>query len=115
MASKIDSYRFGMVVIGGKSYTSDVIIFPDRVQGNWRREHGHRLALDDIAAVIAETPEVVVVGTGVAGLMKILREVQQAVDDHGIRLIVENTEQACRTYNRFCSSVKTVAALHITC
>lgn len=27
----VDSYHFGQIVIGGKKYSSDVIIFPDRV------------------------------------------------------------------------------------
>jgi hypothetical protein len=31
----VDSYQFGQVVINGKKYTSDVIIFPDRVKKNW--------------------------------------------------------------------------------
>ncbi|MFC2045432.1 MTH938/NDUFAF3 family protein [Chloroflexota bacterium] len=115
MESIIDSYRFGLVVIGGRRYTSDIIIFPDRIQDNWRRMSGHRLCSEDIAGIVNERPEVVVVGTGVAGLMKILPEVQQAVDNQGIKLIAETTDKACRSYNRLCCSVKVVAALHITC
>ena len=30
----IDSYQFGLIVVSGKKYTSDVIIFPDRVRDN---------------------------------------------------------------------------------
>jgi hypothetical protein len=115
VASIINSYRFGLVVVGGRKYTSDVIIFPDRVRDNWQRISGHRLCLNDIAEIINEKPKVVVVGTGVAGLMKVLPEVQQAVDNQGIELITETTDKACRTYNQLCYSVKVVAALHITC
>jgi len=111
----IDSYRFGLVVIGGERYSTDVIIFPDRVRDNWRRLSGHRLCLDDIVDIISEKPEVIIVGTGVAGLMKVLPEVQQAVDNQGIKLIKLTTDKACRIYNQLCNSVKVVAALHITC
>ena len=111
----IDSFRFGLITIGGKRYSSDVMIFPDRVRGDWRRGKGHRLCLDDITEIFGENPDVIVVGTGVVGLMKVLPEVQEAVDNLGIRIIVETTDQACRAYNRLFGSVKVVAALHITC
>jgi hypothetical protein len=41
-------YEFGIIVIDGSEYRSDVIISNDRVQDNWWRKEGHRLALDDI-------------------------------------------------------------------
>jgi len=111
----IDSYQFGQVVVNGKKYTSDVIIFPDSVKDNWWKKRGHQLCPDDIAEVMAENPEVLVVGTGASGLMKVLPEVQQVVEAQGIELIVEATDKACHTYNQFCRSRRAVAALHITC
>ena len=111
----IDSYQFGEIVVNGKKYTSDVIIFPDGVRDNWWRKTGHQLCLDDIAEVLTENPEVLVVGTGASGLVKLLPEVRQAVDAKGIELIVEATDNACHTYNQFCRSRRAVAALHLTC
>ena len=80
----IDSYRFGEIVINGKKYSSDVLIFPDRVRDNWWRKTGHELRLEDIAEVITENPEVLVVGTGASGLMKVLSEVEQAAQARGL-------------------------------
>ena len=111
----IDSYQFGEIVINGRKYTSDVIIFPDRVRDNWYRKTGHQLCLDDIAEVLTENPEVLVVGTGASGLMKVLPEVEQAAQAQGIELIVAATDKACHRYNQFCRSRRAVAALHITC
>ena len=111
----IDSYQFGQIVINGKQYSSDVVIFPDRVKDNWWRKTGHELCVKDIAEVIADNPEVLVVGTGASGLMKVLPEVEQAAQAQGIKLIVETTDKACNTYNQLCHSQKLVAALHITC
>jgi len=111
----IDSYQFGEIVINGKKYTSDVIIFPDRVRDNWWRKTGHQLRLGDIAEVLTESPEVLVVGTGASGLIKVLSEVQPAVKAHGIELIVEATDKACHTYNQLCHSQRVIAALHLTC
>ncbi len=111
----IDSYQFGLIVVGGQKYTSDVIIFPDRVRDNWWRKTGHQLCFKDVAEVMTENPEVLVVGTGESGLMMVLPEMKQSAEAQGIRLIVETTDKACRTYNQLCHSQRVVAALHLTC
>ena len=111
----IDSYQFGEIVIDGKKYSSDVVIFPDRVRDDWWRKTGHELCLGDIAGVMTENPEVLVVGSGDSGLMKVLPEVEQAAQARGIKLIVETTDKACNAYNQLSHSQKVVATLHITC
>jgi len=113
--NRIDSYDFGQIVINGKEYASDVIIFPDRIKDNWFRKVGHKLSLEDIAEVVAEKPEVLVIGTGAAGVMKVPPEVEKAIKDKGIKLIAERTAKACQTYNQICQSQRAVAALHLTC
>ena len=95
----IDSYQFGLVVVDGKKYMWDVIIFPDIVRDNWGRKTGHQLCLEDITGVITDNPEVLVVGTGASGLVEVLPDVQQAAQSRRIKLIVETTDKACRTYN----------------
>ena len=111
----IDSYHFGEIVISGKKYSSDVVFSLERVRDNWWRKTGHQLCLEDIAEVITENPEVLVIGTGASGLMKVLPEVKQVVQVHGIKLIMESTNKACNTYNQLSHSQRVVAALHITC
>ncbi|MBA7688306.1 hypothetical protein ES703_96785 [subsurface metagenome] len=111
----IDSYRFGQVIVNGKSYTSDVVIFPDRVKENWRRKTSHQLRLDELSEAIAEVPEVLIVGTGAAGLVKVLPEVKQSLETQGIKLIAQPTNEACQIYNQLCQSQRVVAALHLTC
>ena len=113
--STIDSYHFGQIVIDGKKYSSDVVIFPDRVKDNWWRKTAHQLCLDDITEVLTEHPEVLVVGTGTSDLVQVLPEVRQVVDSQGIELIAEATDKACHTYNQLCRSQRTAAALHLTC
>jgi len=44
----IEHYEFGHIVIRGKSYSSDVIIYPDHVDSDWWREEGHRLSPVDL-------------------------------------------------------------------
>ena len=110
----IDCYQFGEIVIKGKKYASDVIICPSGVSSWWRKE-GHQLHIEDLAKVIKEKPEVLVVGTGKYGIVAVLPETQQWLEEHGVELIAQDTDQACRTYNQLCSSRKVMAALHLTC
>ena len=111
----IDSYHFGQVTIDGKEYSSDVIIFPGRVPGAWKRSNGHEVRPVDIDAALAENPEVIIIGSGAAGLVEVLPEVKQALENKGIKLVTEPTGDACNTYNRLSRAQKVVAALHLTC
>jgi len=111
----IDNYRFGLIVVGGKKYTSDVIISPASVRSDWWRKKGHQLCLGDIADIINENLEVLVVGAGAFGLVKVLPEIEGELNARGIELIVENTDKACHTYNQLCHSRRVIAALHLTC
>ena len=59
---RIDSYEFGRIVIDGQEYTSDVIILPEGVRGNWWRQEGHVLKPGDLSTVLAAGPKALVIG-----------------------------------------------------
>lgn len=111
----IESYEFGSIKINGKVYNKDLIIFPNRIKENWWRKEGHRLHIEDIKEVIAEKPEVLIIGTGYYGYMEVLKEVIEKINSLGITLIIEKTKKACKIFNDFYKNKKTVAALHLTC
>ena len=111
----ITSYRFGVIIIAGKKYTSDVIIYPDRVDDKWWRKKGHLLLPQDLEEAVKEKPVVIIVGTGKPGLMKVPSTTLGWVKSKGIDIEVEPTESACHIYNQFYHSRKTIAVLHITC
>ena len=114
----IESYEFGTIVIKGKRYRSDVIVFPDRVLDGWWRREGHRLNVGDLDEVLKAEPQpkVLIVGTGYSGLMKVSDEVEQLLSSRGIKLIAEPTKQACQTFNDLLRTRKrVVSAFHLTC
>jgi hypothetical protein len=111
----IDHYHFGHIDIEGHGYDADVIIFPGHVQERWRRQAGHRLAREDLATVLAEKPEVLVIGTGYYGRMQVPGETLDALRSAGIDMRVEDTGSAVEEFNRLqreCARI--VAALHLT-
>jgi hypothetical protein len=115
MSAKIDSYRFGQVVIDGTPHHKDVIILPDRVIGGWWRKEGHALHPEDLEAVFEATPEVLVVGQGAYGRMQVTDETERALQDAGIKLIALPSGEAVETYNRLRGERAVAAALHLTC
>ena len=111
----IESYSFGRIKVDGKSYANDLIIFPDRVQDHWWRKEGHKLSIDDLKDVWQAEPEVLIVGTGYYGFMKVPSEVKDQLTARNVELLVENTKDAWQTYNRLASKKRVVAAFHLTC
>jgi len=112
----IDSYDFGQIVIDGQRYTSDVIVFPGKVKADWWRKEGHRLCVEDIKEVLEEKPDVLLVGTGYSGLVKVLPETEKYVRSRGVELIVQRTGEAYKTFNHLVhSGKKVIAAFHLTC
>lgn len=111
----IESYDFGAMVVDGMMCTDDLILLPDRIKSSWWRKEGHKLALEDIGDVLREDIEVLVIGTGFFGLMKVSSEVSQAVQSKGIVLRIEKTKQAAQIFNEFAVHKKTAGAFHLTC
>jgi hypothetical protein len=111
----IESYSFGRIVIDGKTYTSDVIVYPERVHDDWRRKAGHRVDPDDLKELLEEEPRTVIVGTGSYGLVDVPPETLRFLESKGFEVLVQKTDQACETYNRLSATGPVVAALHLTC
>ncbi len=112
---KIDSYSFGIIVISGITYTTDVIIYPNKVDATWWRREGHLLQRVDIEEVLQVNPELLIIGTGYAGVMRVPRETIDLITERGIRVKVARTSKAVQLYNDLQGAGNTVAALHITC
>lgn len=111
----IEHYDFGEITINGKRYTSDVIIFKEKVYANWWRKEGHQLHPEDLKEVFSRKPAILVVGTGKAGIMKVLPKTEELLKQKQIKLIVDRTDRACHIFNQLSPKEDVVAALHLTC
>lgn len=114
---EIRDYRFGQIDIDGQIYSKDVIILPDRIVANWRRRKGHTLHAEDLEAILdlEEKPKTLVIGQGAQGRMRVARDAREALDEAGIEMIAESTEQAVVSYNALRDRSDVAAALHLTC
>lgn len=113
---RIDSYSFGHIEINGQAYTSDVVIFEDRVDSSWRRKEGHSLYPEDITAILKAKPDVLIIGTGYFGMMTVPKKTLDHIVSSGIEVKVIRTAKAVELYNSLKDKKTTViAAFHITC
>ena len=113
---EVEHYSFGRIRIGGKEYTSDVIVGRDFLLTNWWRKEGHRVQVDDIGEMLKYKPEVVVFGTGANGRVVVDRKVVDELRSMGCDVYAEPTSKAVEIYNRLLKSGKRVLlAAHLTC
>ncbi len=112
----INSYQFGKIVIDGVSYSSDCVILNGVVRSDWWRKHGHSLFPEDLEAVIAAKPSVLVVGCGAMGVMKVSEQTRQILQQYDIKLEILDTYKAVERFNELSQTGQDVAAaLHLTC
>jgi len=113
---RVEGYSFGKINIDGKTYTSDVIIMPDRVIADWWRENGHSLSRKDLEEVFRDLPDILVIGQGSNGMMKVPGGTLGVLEEAGVEVIAAPTAKAVDEYNaRATYGVRVAAALHLTC
>jgi hypothetical protein len=113
--ARIDSYRFGEIVVDGRTYRSDIIIFPDRVNSGWWRREGHSLDIEDLREAMEAGPEVLLIGTGCYGRLRVPAGLIDRLEEEGCHVLAFDTKTACDTYDRISTDKKTVGLFHLTC
>jgi hypothetical protein len=113
-AINIDSTKFGEITINGKPYDSDMTLF-----WNGRlsyRSKEHVIELGEFMKILKAGPEMVVIGKGQEGVMKIAREVLEWAKTKKVELYTENTPKAAEMFNAFVKNGKKVVGIfHVTC
>lgn len=119
----IEEYHFGSITINRKTYTHDVEVrWTDEVLDWWRRE-SHLIDVEAVRRAVEQNPETIVIGTGEAGVARVTEEAQEFIQEKGIKLIVDRTEQATRTFNirkeeseeEEGKQEKVIGLFHLTC
>lgn len=112
----VKQYVFGKIVVDGKSYSRDIIITPKKIVSEWWRIEGHRLQLPDVEEYLDEDVDVVVIGTGYYGYMKVDRSVVEEFKKRGREVYVADSRTAVEVYNKLVNEGKRVLLfIHLTC
>ena len=112
----IDAYSFGTMKVDGKTYSSDLILYPDgTVNSSWWRRSGHLLQREDLERTTEVKPEIVIIGTGTNGMMRVERGVVDHLLTQCSRVIVEKTGKVVKDYNELSPHHSIVGLFHLTC
>ena len=117
MGTRIDAYEFGRMTINGKTFSTDLIIYPDeRIRADWWRRQGHELVPEDIEALLEAAPDRLIIGTGANGRMSVSGNVITLCRERDIGIEMLPTHDAAKRFNEAAEEVPAVAAcFHLTC
>ena len=88
----------GAITIGDERLTDDVALTAERILRDWAVPAIDELTIDALDTLLAERPEVIVLGTGRQQRFP-PRELVFALARRGIGLETMDTPAACRTFN----------------
>lgn len=113
----VGPYRFGSLEVNGEKQEDDFILHGGHLVP-WKRADGHKVSSHDLQELVQKQkpPDILVVGTGAFGMMKMLREVRPFLEEAGVECHVAKTKQAIALYNDLEAKGEDVAlAVHLTC
>lgn len=109
----IDSISYGEISVRGKTFYSDIVIW-------WNGKTAllpktHLLTSTLLEKILTEGTELIIVGTGIEGTVKIHRSFSEALRKKKIKLLVEKTENAMEIFNGLAiQGKKIIAIMHVT-
>ena len=105
----IQEYKLGAFFIDGRQFIGSIKILNDKIR-YWEREN-HILDFKDLEELIKTNPEIIIVGTGAAGMLKIPERVRQELSGKGISLISAKTQDAVIKFNELTEQKKRVSGI----
>jgi uncharacterized protein len=94
----IHAYTDESVVVRGITFSSSLVIMPDRIISDWRPDCFQALDEADFTSLLELRPDLVVLGTGQQQRFPDPR-LYRALIEAGIGIEIMTTPAACRTYN----------------
>ena len=119
----IEEYKFGSITIDGKTYNYDVEVRWTGEVLKWWRAESHGIDVEDVKGAVEQNPETIIIGTGESGVARVTEEAKKFIKEKGIELIIDQTEQATKTFNIIKEESKeeegeqkkVIGLFHLTC
>ncbi len=113
----IENYNFGSITIDGKNYTYDIEVRWTGEVLKWWRKESHVIDVEDVKRAVEQNPDTIILGTGAYGVAKVTEEAQKFIQEKGIKLIIDKTGEAVKTFNiiKRESEREAIGLFHLTC
>lgn len=106
---QIQSFSKGKVVVNGKTYTSSLIISPDRVLEKWNPQDVTSITDSDLLQLLDCNPSIILLGTGERSVILPAKQLTSLLDRQ-FHIECMNTAAAIRTYTVLISEGRNVVA-----
>jgi hypothetical protein len=118
--AKIAEFTFGSIIVEGKKYRRDILIFADgtvkKRKGGFLMFGSHKIKKQELEELSQGQPEIIIIGTGTDGAAHIAPEAESWAKEKNLNLLVQPSYDAVARVNELAEQKKKVAALiHITC
>lgn len=120
MNPKIDSTKFGSITIEGTKYAHDVLI---RLDGKVKKRKkklskaifgtSHILSLDEAKYIYEDGAELIIIGSGQSGMLRLSEEAEQYFREKQINVVILPTPKAIQEWNK--GKKAAIAVFHVTC
>ena len=112
----ITEFSFGRIVVQGRACNSDIKIVQGKLVPDWWRRSGHSVEIADVQDILDSDCEILVIGQGQPGYMRITDSLRRHLEQNSIQLIEEPTREAVQTFNRLYSEGQPVSGgFHVGC
>ncbi len=112
----ISDFSFGRIVVNGQTCKNDIKILQDTLVPIWWRKSGHTVEIEDVQDALDTNPEILVIGKGQPGYMRITDSLKKILAEKNVKLIEEPTPNAIETFNRLSKEGRRVAGgFHVGC
>ena len=110
----IQFVKFGEVMVDGRVYYSDMIVWWDGEKEFVPKTH--ILDMQAFSGLLRKKPDMIVVGTGQQGCVKIPGDVRERASEKGIKIFEDTSAKAADIFNGMVATGKRVVAfIHTTC
>ena len=113
---RIDSTKFGSITIDGRTYhdKDNYIISWDGETIGLHTAERHLFGKPELERMLKKNPEMIVVGIGVSGLLRVSDEVRSLCREKGIKFVEMISREAIVKFNENLDK-RVVAFIHVTC
>jgi len=109
---KVTNISFGSIAINGRKHDTDIVVFWDGEV--LERERTHTVSERELMDILLKEPEVVIIGTGIAGHVKIDKEALDYAKLNNVDLIAKTTKEAAKDFNELVRRKRVAALFHIS-
>ncbi len=113
-ALNVEFKKFGEITINGQVFYSDMTVYWNGKMSYRSKEHV--VEFGEFMKILKSEPEIVVIGKGEEGVLKVSEEVLRWAKAKKVDLYFENTGKAADIFNAFANQGKKVVGIfHVTC